>query len=128
MREGEDDMIMVTGQEAGTLEGEPPLGLEVGALRTGPMPTRVIPDARHMAVRAGLDMAAEDRRPALHDGARRSADVGGEWVRLLVGGKRVLEDGLERHKRHRCLRPRLVVWDQCFVPYSITPAIPATSG
>ena len=81
-----------------------------------------------MAVRTGLDMSSEYRRPALHDGACGFADVGGERVRLLVGWKRVLEDGLERDKRHRCLRLRRVVWDQCFVPDSIAPAIPATSG
>jgi hypothetical protein len=109
MGQGENAMVMITGQEPRLLEGKPALGLEVRALRTGPMPTRVVPDARHMAVRTGLDMTAEDRRPALHDGAGGSADVGGEQVRLLVGWKRVLEDGLERHEGHRCLRPRRVV-------------------
>ena len=129
MGQGEDDMGMITGQESCLLEGEPALGLEVRALRTGPMPTRVVPDTRHMAVRTGLDMPAKDRRPALHNGAGSSADVGGERVRLLVGWKRVLEDGLERHEGHRCLRlRRLMVWEQCAVPDSITPAIPATSG
>jgi hypothetical protein len=54
--------------------------------------------------------------------------VGGERVRLLVGGKRVLEDGLERHEGHRCLRLRRMVWEQCAVPYGITRTIPATSG
>ena len=48
--------------------------------------------------------------PALHDGAGGSADVGGERVHLLVGWKRVLEDGLERHEGHRGLRPRRVVY------------------
>ena len=128
MREREDHVVMVTGQQPRLLAGEPALSLEVGALGARPMPARVVPDARHMAIRTGLDMSSEYRRPALHDGACGFADVGGERVRLLVGWKRVLEDGLERDKRHRCLRPRRVVWDQGFVPYSITPAIPATSG
>jgi hypothetical protein len=128
MGQGKDDMVVITGQKPRLLESQPALGLKVGALRARPVPTRVVPDARHMAIRTGLDMSSEYRRPALHDGACGFADVGGERVRLLVGGKRVLEDGLERDKRHRCLRPRRVVWDQGFVPYSITPAIPATSG
>ena len=34
MGEREDHMIMVTGQEPRLLEGEPPLGLEIRALRT----------------------------------------------------------------------------------------------
>ena len=119
---------MITGQESGPREGQPALGLEVGTWRTRPMPTRVGPDARHRAVRTGLDMSSEDSPPALHDGACSPADVGGERVRLLVGGKRVLEDGLERHEGHRCLRPQHGVWDQYAVPDSITPAIPATSG
>src|SRR5262249_37117199 len=128
MGQGKDDMVMVTRQEPRLLESQPALGLEVGTLGTRPMPTGVVPDAGHMAIGTCLHMAAQRRRPALHDSTGGSADVGGERVHLLVGGKRVLEDGLERHKGHRCLRPRRVVWDQCFVPDSITPAIPATSG
>src|SRR5262245_34136364 len=128
MGQGEEDMVMITGQEPRLLHSQPALGLEVGTLRARPMPTRIVPDARHMAVRTGLDMTTESRRPALHNGAGGSADVGGKRVRPLVGGKRVLEDGLERHEGHRCLRLRLMVWEQCAVPDSITPAIPATSG
>ena len=77
MGQGEDDMVMITGQEPRLLHGQPALSLEVRTLRTGPMPTGVVPDARHMAVRTGLDMTSEDRRPALHDGVCGSADVGG---------------------------------------------------
>src|SRR5262249_15645931 len=100
-----------TGQEPCLLEGQPALSLEVGALRTGPMPTRVVPDTRHVAVRTGLDMTAEERRPTLHDGACGPADVGRERVRLLLARKPLLQDGLERHEGHRCLRSRLVVWE-----------------
>src|SRR5713101_418228 len=59
-----------------------------------------------MAVRAGLDMAPEGRRPALHDGARRFADVGGQGMGLLIGGKRVVENHLERYEGHWGLRTR----------------------
>jgi hypothetical protein len=63
MGQGEDDMVMITGQEPCLLEGEPALGLEVRALRTGPMPTGpmptgVVPDAGHMAIGTRLHMAA----------------------------------------------------------------------
>jgi hypothetical protein len=110
MGQGKDDMGMITGQESGPLQRQPALGLEVGTLGTRPMPTGVVPDAGHMAIGTRWHMAASRRRPALHDGAGGSADVGGERVHLLVGGKRVLEEGLERHEGHRCLRPRRVVW------------------
>src|SRR5262249_10950590 len=128
MGQGEDDMIIVTRQEPRLLQRQPALGLEIRALGTGAVTARVVPDTGDVAVGARLDMAAQRGGATLHDGACGSADVGRERVHLLVGGKRVLEDGLERHEGHRCLRPRRVVWDQCFVPYSITPAIPATSG
>jgi hypothetical protein len=57
-----------------------------------------------MAVRTGLDMAAQRRRPAVHDSTRGSADVGRQGVVLCVGLKDVLEDHLQRDERHRCLR------------------------
>ena len=117
-------MVMVTGQQPRLLESQPALGLEIGALGTGPMPTRVVPDARHMAVGTRLDMTAQRGRPALHDGARGFADVGGQRMGLLVGGKRVLEDRLQRDERHRCLRT-YGIRASSGVLYSITPTIPA---
>src|SRR5512132_435883 len=106
MGQGEDDMVVITPQEPRLLEREPALGLEVRTLRTGPMPTGVVPDARHMAVRTPLDMAAQRRRATLHDGPRGAPDVSGQGMRLFVGGKRVLENRLERDEGHRCLRTR----------------------
>jgi hypothetical protein len=40
-------------------------------------------------------MAPERRSPALHDGARRTADVGGQGVHLFIGRKRLLEDRVQ---------------------------------
>src|SRR4030095_1690531 len=106
MRQREDDMVMVTGQEPRVLEGQPALGLEVRALRTGPVPTGVIPDAGHMTVRTRLHMSTEGSSPALHEGMRGSPDVTRQRMRLLVGQIRIFEDGLERHEAHQCLRTR----------------------
>jgi hypothetical protein len=58
MGEGKDDMVMVTRQQPRLLESQPALGLEVGTLRTRPMPTGVVPDAGHMAIGTRLHMAA----------------------------------------------------------------------
>jgi hypothetical protein len=44
MGQGEDHVVVITGEQPRLLEGQPALGLEVGALRTRPMPTRVVPD------------------------------------------------------------------------------------
>src|SRR5262249_15360038 len=104
MGQREDDMVMVTGEQPRLLEREPALGLEVRALRAGTMPTRVVPDTRHMAVGARLDMAAERGGATLYEGTGRFPDVSGQQVELLVSRKRVLEDGLKRHEGHRCLR------------------------
>src|SRR5262245_46138266 len=99
-------MIVVTRQEPCLLHSQPALRLEVGTLWARPMPTGVVPDARHMAIRTGLHMAAEDRRPALHDGARSFADVRGQGMGLFVGRKGILEDRLQGHEGHRGLRTR----------------------
>src|SRR5439155_12258545 len=101
-----DAMIVIARQQPGVLEGQPVLGLEGGALGTGAMPARVVPDARDMAVGARLDMTAQGGRPALHEGARGFADVGGQGMGLFVGWKGVLENRLKRDERHRGLRTR----------------------
>ena len=59
--------------------------------------------------RGSLDMAAQRGGPTLHDGARLCGRGEGADASAL-GWKSVLEDGLERHEGHRCLRPRRVVW------------------
>ena len=106
MGQGEDDMVMITGQESCLLEGEPALGLEVRALRTGPVAARVVPDTGDVAVGARLDMTAQGGCPVLHEGVRGSAHMGRQGMALLIGWKGVLEDRLERDERHRCLRTR----------------------
>jgi hypothetical protein len=106
MGQGEDHVIMVTGQEPRLLENQPALGLEVRTLRTRPVPTGVGPDARHVAVETGLDMAPEGRGPALHDGARGFADVGGQGMGTFVLGIAQAEDILQGQKPHAVL-PRV---------------------
>ena len=64
------------------------------------MATRVVPDARHVAIGTGLHMAAEGRRPALHEGTRRAADMRGQGMSLFVGRKGVLEDRLQGDGAH----------------------------
>src|SRR5215468_12584279 len=106
MGQGKDDMVMVTRQEPRLLESQPALGLEVGTLRTRPMPTGVVPDAGHMTIRTGLDMAAQRGGSTLHDGVGGSAHVSRQGMALLIGRKGILEDRLQRDERHRGLRTR----------------------
>src|SRR5205807_8002090 len=69
-----------------------------------PMPTGVVPDAGHMTIRTGLDMAAKRVGVTLHDSVCGSAHVGRQGMALLIGRKGVLEDRLQRDERHRGLR------------------------
>ena len=73
--------------------------------REAPTVAGVVPDAGHMAVETGLHMAPERRSPALDDGARGASDVGGQGMRLCIGGKRLLEDRLQGQHPHQ-LHPR----------------------
>src|SRR5262252_9787045 len=97
---------MVTRQEPRALPCQPALGLEIRALGTGAMAARVVPDPGDVAVGARLDMTAEGGRPAPNEGMRGAAHVGRQGMTLLVGGKGVLEDRLQRDERHRGLRTR----------------------
>src|SRR5262245_27955914 len=106
MREREDDVVMITRQELRPLPRQPALGLEIRTLWTGAVAARVVPDTGDVAVGARLDMTAQGGCPALHEGVRGSAHVGRQGMALLIGGKGVLEDRLERDERHRCLRTR----------------------
>src|SRR5436853_722766 len=127
MRQGEDHIVMVTRQEPCPVQGQPALGLERRALGTGAMPARVVPDTGDVAVGARLDMPAQGGGPALHEGVRGAAHVGRQGMALLIGGKGVLEDRLERDERHRA-STRMASEHHRDVVYSITPTIPAASG
>src|SRR4029450_3605370 len=70
------------------------------------MRPRVVPAAGDAAVGARLDMPAQSGRSALHEGVRGTAHVGRQGMALLISGKGVLEDRLERDERQRCLRTR----------------------
>ena len=85
---------------------QPALGLEIRTLRTGAVAARVVPHTGDVAVGARLDMPAEGSRPAPDEGMRGSAHVGRQGMTLLIGGKGVLEDRLQRDERHRGLRTR----------------------
>jgi hypothetical protein len=79
MGQGADDMGMITGQEPRLLEGKPALGLEVRTLRTGPMPTRGVPDTGDVAVGARLEMTAQGGRPALGAVVTAAGHLGLRW-------------------------------------------------
>jgi hypothetical protein len=72
-------------------------------------------------------MTASGGRPALHEGVRGAAHVGRQGMALLIGGKGVLEDRLQRDERHRA-SARMASEHHWDVVYSITPTIPAASG
>src|SRR5262252_1291541 len=118
MGEREDDVVMITRQEPRPLPRQPALGLEIRTLRTGAVAARVVPYTGDVAVRARLDMTAQGGCPALHEGVRGAAHVGRQGMALLIGGKGVLEDGLERDERHRGLRTRdRRLSSGCFLQY-----------
>jgi hypothetical protein len=127
MGQREDHMIMIARQEPCPLQGQPAFSLAIRALGTGAMTARVVPHTGDVAVRARLDMTAEGGRPALHEGVRGAAHVGRQGMALLIGGKGVLEDRLQRDERHRA-SARMASEHHGDVVYSITPTIPAASG
>jgi len=114
MGQGENDMVVITGQEPRLLEGQPALGLEIGALGTRSMAAGVVPDARHMAVGARLHMTAQHSSPTLHDGARRSANVGREGMGVFIGGIGSTEDVLQGNESHS--PPRIARNDAAGLP------------
>src|SRR5262247_4947587 len=97
---------MITRQEPRPLPRQPALGLEIRTLWTGAVAARVVPDTGDVAVGARLDMTAQGGCPALHEGVRSSAHMGRQGMTLLIGGKGVLEDRLQRDERHWGLRTR----------------------
>jgi hypothetical protein len=90
----------LTGEPPRRLESPPALRREGGAVRARPGPTRVGPEARPLAVRTGVDLAAQGGGPARHDGARGAPHVAGQQRGLRREAQRVLEDRLSGARAH----------------------------
>jgi hypothetical protein len=75
MGQGENDMVVVAGQQTHLLRGEPVLGLDKGALRAGAVSARVVPDAAEVSFGACLEVAAQGGGAARHDGLSGFAHV-----------------------------------------------------
>src|SRR6266508_1744104 len=75
MRDGEDDMIMLAGQQPRLLAGHPTLDLHPGTLGAHPVPTGVVPDSLQMLVRAGLDMTTQLRGATRQDRPHRPPHI-----------------------------------------------------
>jgi len=100
---GEDDMVVIAGQQPRLLPHQPALDLEPGARRAHPMPTRMIPDAFHMPLRAGLDVATQARGATGQQRPHRLPHVGWQRVTLLKCGIAALEDLLYGDLSHALL-------------------------
>jgi hypothetical protein len=93
-------MSMVPGEEPRLLEGQAALGLEVGAWRTRPVPTGVVPEAGHLAVGTGWHMAAQRRGATRHEGGGRFAPMRGQGVGPFVRGRAWAEDVVQGQEPH----------------------------
>jgi hypothetical protein len=100
MGPGAEPRRMLTGEPPGALEGEPALGLEIGALGAGALAARVVPEARHMPIWPGWHLPPQGGGPALHAGTPGFPDRRRQGMRRFVGGKRVLEAGVQSHHTH----------------------------
>jgi len=75
LRNREDQVVVVRGQEKLPLGVQPRLQLALGALRARAMTARVVPDPFDVPVRAPLRMTAQCRRPTLDQRSKRSMGV-----------------------------------------------------
>ena len=82
---GEDDMIMLAGQQPSLLRGEPAFDLHPGTLRTHPMPTGVVPDPFEMPLRTGLDVSTQQRGATRQDRPHRPTHIVRQRVRARIG-------------------------------------------
>src|SRR4249919_882249 len=128
MGQGEDDMVMITGEKPRLLESQPALGLEIGALGTRPMAAGVVPDAGHVAIRTSLDMPPESCGAALHDGTRGAPHVAGQRMSAFIVGIARTEDLLQGQESHAV--PQHSDCEKRVLPYFIKPwpAFPAPRG
>lgn len=95
-RQGEHDLVVVAGEQALALPGEPLLDLGVGALRAGAVPAGVVPDPFDVAFRACPGVASEGRGAAPPQSQNGPTKVGRQPPALEVTVQGHGEDGLNR--------------------------------
>ena len=94
MRQGEDRVVVVAGEQFCFDFIQPALGGQGRALGAGGVFAGVVPDLLHVAVGAALDVSAERLGAALHDGPGRLDFVQRLRMGLQIGVEVVLEDAL----------------------------------
>jgi hypothetical protein len=96
MRHGKNHMVVLAGQQAALLLGQPAFDLHPGALGTHPAPTGVVPDAFDMPLGTGVDMSTQERRPTRQERPDRPTHIVRQRVVALVGRIAQLQHRLER--------------------------------
>jgi hypothetical protein len=92
MGDREDDMIMFAGQQPRLLLGQPPFHLYPGTLRAHAMPTRIVPHAFHMAIRAHLHVSTQHGRATDQDRPDGPTRIIGQAMRAGIGRITQLEN------------------------------------
>ena len=93
-RQGKDHMKVITGEDLLFLRVEPLLDLEMGALRAGAMPARVVPDFLDVALRTPLGMTSQRSGATAQKGTCRFPLVKRQGVGLQVLRETRIENGL----------------------------------
>ena len=78
VRQREDDMVVPDGQELLLPCGQPPVAGVGQALRTVPIPTRVVRDGPMVTVPTAIEMAAQRRRAAARERAEHAPVLRGQ--------------------------------------------------
>ena len=84
MRDGEDQMMVCTGEQPRLLRFEPAFGRNRLALRTAALVTGVVPRALDVPLRAAADVAAQRDRTAVRKPVGGAMDKQGQLMRLRV--------------------------------------------
>jgi hypothetical protein len=96
MGHGEDDMIMLAGQQPRFLLGQPPFALSPGTRGTHPVTTRVVPHAFEMALGTGLDVSTQQRGTTCTNRPHRTTHLLGQGMTTFIRRIAPLQNRLER--------------------------------
>lgn len=110
-RQGEDDVEIGHGKEFGLPLGKPLRACRALTLRTVPIATGVVGDARRTAVVALLDVATEHRRPTRHDGAHHASLDAAEVTGMRLSKSFAVAVEYVRHFQSRPHDTRSAGWN-----------------